>query len=82
MNINKNEWAPNSNRKRQYHNLVGYANADRLLDKANRPDIVIKNRHEKSCLFIDMTIPTEKNTSVKVTEKLSNIDLEIEIERM
>ena len=30
-----------------------------------------------------MTIPTEKNTSVKVTEKLSKCrDLEIEIERM
>ena len=30
-----------------------------------------------------MTIPTEKNTSVKVTEKLSKYrDLEIEIERM
>ena len=37
-------------------------------------DIEIKNRLEKSCLFIDMTIPTEKNTSVKVTEKLSNIE--------
>ena len=31
----------------------------------------------------DMSIPTEKNTSVKVTEKLSKYkDLEIEIERM
>ena len=30
-----------------------------------------------------MSIPTEKNTSVKVTEKLSKYkDLEIEIERM
>ena len=51
--------------------------------KANRPDIVIKNKQEKSCLIIDMSIPTEKNTSVKVTEKLSKYkDLEIEIERM
>ena len=39
--------------------------------KANRPDIVIKDKQEKSCLLIDMSIPTEKNTSVKVTEKLS-----------
>ena len=39
--------------------------------KANRPDIVIKKKQEKSCLLIDMSIPTEKNTSVKVTEKLS-----------
>ena len=39
--------------------------------KANRPDIVVKDKQEKSCLLIDMSIPTEKNTSVKVTEKLS-----------
>ena len=51
--------------------------------KANRPDIVVKDKQEKSCLLIDMSIPTEKNTSVKVTEKLSKYkDLEIEIERM
>ena len=51
--------------------------------KANRPDIVIKDQQEKSCLLIDMSIPTEKNTSVIVTEKLSKYkDLEIEIERI
>ena len=51
--------------------------------KANRPDIVIKDQQEKSCLLIDMSIPTETNTSVKVTEKLSKYkDLEIEIERI
>jgi len=51
--------------------------------KANRPDIVIKDKQEKSCLLIDMSIPTEKNTSVKVTERLSKYkDLGIEIERM
>ncbi len=51
--------------------------------KANRPDIVIKYKDEKSCLLIDMSIPADKNTSVKVVEKLSKYkDLEIEIERM
>ncbi|XP_067053528.1 uncharacterized protein [Acropora muricata] len=51
--------------------------------KANSPDIAIKDKQEKSYLLIDMSIPTEKNTSVKVTEKLSKYkDLEIEIERM
>ena len=51
--------------------------------KASRPDTVIKDKQEKSCLLIDMPIPTEKNTSVKVTEELSKYkDLEIEIERM
>ena len=44
--------------------------------------IVIKNKHETSCLLIDMSIPTEKNTSVKVTERLSKYkDLEIKVER-
>ena len=51
--------------------------------KANEADIVIKNKQEKCCLLIDMSNPTEKNTSVHVTEKLSkNKDLEIEIETM
>ena len=51
--------------------------------KDNRPHIVIKYKQEKSCLLIDMSIPTEKNTSVKVTKKLSRYkDLEIVIERV
>ena len=51
--------------------------------KANRPDIVIKNKQEKRCLLIDMSIPTRKNPSVKVTERLSKYkDLEIEVERV
>ena len=49
--------------------------------KANRPDIC--NQGGNSCLLINMSIPTEKNTSVKVTERLSKYKaLEIEIERM
>ena len=55
---------------------------DRVIE-ANRPDVVIENKQEKSRLLIDMSIPTEKNTSVKVTEKLSKYkDLEIKVERM
>ena len=51
--------------------------------EANRPDVVIKNKQEKSRLLIDISIPTEKNTSVKVTEKCSKYkDLEIKVERM
>ena len=51
--------------------------------EANRPDVVIKNKREKSRLLIDISIPTEKNTSVKVTEKFSKYkDLEIKVERM
>ena len=49
--------------------------------KANRPDIC--NQGGNSCLLINMSIPTEKNISVKVTERLSKYKaLEIEIERM
>ena len=51
--------------------------------KANRPDIRNQEQTGNSCLLINMSIPTEKNTSVKVTERLSKYKaLEIEIERM
>ena len=50
---------------------------------ANRPDIVIKNKQENKCTLIDVAIPSDKNTSIKVSEKLSKYkDLEIEIARM
>ena len=88
LNINKEEkWL-----KHEPHTVTEKDNITVLWDmpiqtdreiKANRPNIVIKAKQEKSCLLIDMSIPTEKNTSVKVTEKLSKYkDLEIEIERM
>ena len=47
---------------------------------ANRPDIVIKNKRENKCTLIDVAIPSDKNTSIKVSEKLSKCkDLEVEI---
>lgn len=50
--------------------------------KANRPDIVVKDKKERTCLLIDMSIPTERNTSLKTMEKLTKYkDLEIEIEK-
>ena len=50
---------------------------------ANRPDIVLKNKKEKTCFLIDMTVPLDINTSVKTTEKLIKYkDLEIEVQRM
>ena len=49
---------------------------------ANRPDIVIKNNRDKKCALIDVAIPSDKNTSTKVSKKLSKYkDLEIEISR-
>ena len=57
-----------------------------LIDRtiaANRPDIVLKNKENKTYLVIDITIPLDTNTSVKTTEKLIKYkDFEIEVERM
>ena len=48
-----------------------------------KPDIIIKDKQEKTCMLIAMTIPSDRNTSVKVAEKLSKYkDLEIEITKM
>ena len=49
----------------------------------NRPDIVIKDRKENKCIFIDMSVPSERNVASKETEKLSKYkDLEIEVTKM
>ena len=53
--------------------------------KANRPDIVIKNKTEKQrmCTLIDVAVPADKNLAVKEFEKLAKYkDLEIEISKM
>jgi fructose-1,6-bisphosphatase/sedoheptulose 1,7-bisphosphatase-like protein len=50
---------------------------------ANRPDIVIKNEKDKTCLLIDVTMPSDKNIKQKETEKkLKYKNLSIEIQRM
>ena len=50
---------------------------------ANRPDIVLKNKRDKICLLIDMTVSLDTNTSVKATQKFTKYkDLEMEVERM
>ena len=47
------------------------------------PDIVLRNKKDKTCLLIDKTVPFDTNTSVKITEKLNKYtDLEIEVEQM
>ena len=51
--------------------------------QANEPDIIVKDFKEKTCLLIDMSIPTDQNSPAKEFEKLSKYkDLEIEIQRM
>ena len=51
--------------------------------KANRPDIVVKDKNQRICQLLEISVPTERNTSIKTTEKLSKYkDLEIEIKKM
>ena len=50
---------------------------------ANRPDIIIKDKVNSTCKLIDMTVPCDKNVSIKEMEKKRKYqDLEIEIQRM
>lgn len=88
MNINKNEkWY-----EHEPQTITEKDNITILCDMPMHTDCEIKptdktlesrTDREKNCLFIYMTIPTEKNISVRVNEKLSKCrDLESEIERM
>jgi hypothetical protein len=36
---------------------------------ANRPDIIIKNKKEKTCMLIDVAIPADRNDEQKEAEK-------------
>ena len=50
--------------------------------KANRPDLVIEDKEKRTLLLLDVSIPADKNTSLKTFEKLSKYqDLVIELER-
>jgi hypothetical protein len=50
---------------------------------AKRPDIIIKNKKDKTCLLIDVTIPLDKNVIKKKAEKkLKHKNVSIEIQRM
>jgi len=50
---------------------------------ANRPDIIIKNKKEKTCTLIDMAIPADRNVVQKEAEKMLKYkSLCIEIKRM
>jgi len=49
----------------------------------NRPDIIIKNKKEKTCTLIDVAIPADRNVVQKEAEKkLKYKSLCIEIQRM
>ena len=50
---------------------------------ANRPDIIIKNKKEKTCTLIDVAIPTDRNVVQKEAEKMLQYkSLCIEIQRI
>jgi hypothetical protein len=50
---------------------------------ANRPDIIVKNKKDKTYLLIDVAIPSDKNVIQKEAEKkLKCKNLSIEIQRM
>jgi hypothetical protein len=50
---------------------------------ANRPDIIIKNKKDKTCLLIGVAIPSDKNIIQKEAEnKLKYKNLSIEFQRM
>jgi hypothetical protein len=50
---------------------------------ANRPDIIIKNKKEKTCALIDVAIPADRNVVQKEAEKkLKYKSLGTEIQRM
>ena len=51
--------------------------------KANRPDIVIKDKAHHLCTLIGMSLPSELKFAAKETEKISKYkDLEIKISKM
>jgi hypothetical protein len=50
---------------------------------ANRPDIIIKNKKEKTCTLIDVAIPADRNVVQKEAEKkLKYKSSGIEVQRM
>ena len=48
--------------------------------KANRSDIIMKDKKERKCIMVDMSIPSDSNVSIQDVEKLSKYkNLEIEV---
>ena len=49
---------------------------------ANRPDIITKNKTEKTCILIYVAIPADRNVMQKEAEKKLKHNSNIEIQRM
>jgi len=57
--------------------------SDRYHSQPNRPDIIIKNKKEKTYLLIDVAVPADKNVVQKEAEKkLKYNSVCIEIQRL
>ena len=57
-------------------------NNDRTIT-ANRPDIVVKDSVNSTCKLIDITVPSDRNITLKEIKKKNKYkDLELEIQRM
>ena len=55
---------------------------DRKID-ANRLDIKIRNHEERTCIMMDVVVPSDQNISLKEFQKLSEYkDREIEVTKM
>jgi hypothetical protein len=50
--------------------IINAVHTDRNVT-ANRPDIIIKNKEEKTCTLIDVTIPAGRNVQKEAEKKLS-----------
>ena len=54
----------------QYYEICLSIHTDKEI-KANRPDIVIKDKANNLCILIDVTVPSERNVAAKEAEKIS-----------
>lgn len=61
----------NCRRERTSNASVEYANSCWWAEiAASKPDIIIRDHKNQKCQIIDMAVPSDRNTSVKVVEKL------------
>ena len=62
---------------------MGYAYYHKKEIKANRPDIVTKEKSTNMFTLIDMAVPSYRNVAAKEVEKISKYkDLKIEVIKM
>ena len=78
------EHIPESAIEGKYVTILWYFTVltDKKID-ANRTDIIIKNHEERTCIIMDVAVPSDQNISLKEFQKFSKYkDLEIEVTEM